>query len=290
VRGLAYLVVGILLAGCAAPADVSPDGETAGPSTTVATTGVAPEPDPGPEPEPEPEPEPQPDPEPEPGPEPEPEPEPQEPFPVWAAVAQARLRPGVYMDGGCTYNFLFTSPERNYFIGTAGHCTDEVGQRVSFAGKEIGTVVFDSDVSVGADTGVDFTLILLDEGQNLVANPTMMGSAGPSGVAQAADVGLGDRLEHHGYGMVWGDVALTRHREAVLLSYGDNYCAEGAIWWGDSGSPVLHQETQAAIGIISRAGWIECTPFAGAQNVGPTLQYILRATAAGGWPVELATV
>lgn len=214
--------------------------------------------------------------------------------PVWGAL-DSPIRPGAPI-GWCTYNFLFFAPENGtYYIGTAAHCTDELGQRMPLSGfqDEIGTVVYDSDNATESGTNADFSLILLDDGMNLQANPTMMNLQGPKGHTLAADVAVGDVIEHHGYGMVFGSFEQTRDREGVFSGWsggpGRDYCSESPIWWGDSGSPIMHKDTQKAFGIVSRAGWVSCVPTA--QLMGATLEYIFDELAEYGWEgVQLATV
>jgi hypothetical protein len=219
-------------------------------------------------------------------------PEPEVLTATWGLEADALLRPGAPI-GWCTYNFLWFNPENGtHYVGTAAHCT-ELGERMPLVGYgEIGTTVFDSDESPGADAGIDFALILLDGGVNLLAHPKMVEHDGPKGYVEAADVARGDELEHHGYGMVFGSLEPTRSRPGVLLAFDDDYCSQSVVWWGDSGSPVLHADSQKALGIVSRAGWFECATDGapGSQLRGATIGYILRETAAAGWPIELATV
>ncbi len=214
--------------------------------------------------------------------------------PVWGALDVA-IRPGAPI-GWCTYNFLFYAPANDtYYVGTAAHCTGAIGQRMPLEGfmDEIGTVVYDSDNATQSNTNADFSLILLDDGFNLHANPTMMNLQGPTGFTTAAEVAIGDVIEHHGYGMVFGDVEQARDREGIVSGWSGgtdkDYCSESPIWWGDSGSPIIHQKTQKAFGIVSRAGWTACTP--SAQLMGATLPYIFDEMAEYGWTgIELATV
>ena len=46
------------------------------------------------------------------------------------------LRPGARLSNGCTMNFVFTDGT-NLYIGTAGHCTSSVGQRMSTGGGAV---------------------------------------------------------------------------------------------------------------------------------------------------------
>ncbi len=214
--------------------------------------------------------------------------------PEWGDLS-APIRPGAPI-GWCTYNFLFFAPSNGtYYLGTAAHCTDGPGQRMPLAGfmDEIGTVVYDSDNATESGSNADFALIELDPGLNLQANPTMMNLDGPTGFTKAGDVSVGDLLDHHGYGMVLGDNQYTRDRTGVFSGWsgGDHhdYCAESPIWWGDSGSPIIHQDSQKAFGIVSRAGWFGCLP--NAQLMGATMPYIFAEMAEYDWTgIELATI
>jgi hypothetical protein len=205
--------------------------------------------------------------------------------PVWGDLATAILRPGAPI-GWCTYNFLFVDPygenqtgEPTYYIGTAAHCVEDVGVRMPLAGHgEIGEVVFSSfnetyQEEYGVEEWVDFALVRLDEDLNLQAHPRMMNTDGPTGYAVAADVALGDELIHHGYGLLFGEIEPLRDRPGILVSYDRDFCSESAVWWGDSGSPVLHADTNKALGIVSRAGWFECLP--ASQLAGATIPYIM---------------
>jgi hypothetical protein len=212
---------------------------------------------------------------------------------TWGDASSAFIRPGAPI-GWCTYNFLFVDPAGEnetgtptYYIGTAAHCVDDVDDRMPLAGHgEIGEVAFTSynDTFVedyNVRRGVDFALIRLDPGMNLNAHPQMMNTEGPTGYTTAEDVALGDELEHHGYGMVFGEVEPLRDRPGWIVSYGQDFCSESVVWWGDSGSPVLHKDTGKALGIVSRAGWVECTPVS--QLAGATVEHILDELAKTPW-------
>lgn len=204
---------------------------------------------------------------------------------AWGDASTAFIRPGA-PSGSCTYNWLFVDPKGPdgtgdpiYYVGIAAHCTGP-GQSMNVPGRgRIGEVVFSSfdsgvQLEYGVDRAVDFALVRLDAGMEQNAHPRMMNAEGPSGYATSADVMIGDELAHHGYGMVFGDVPALRDRPGVLVSYNKDYCSESVIWWGDSGGPVLHAETDLALGIVSRAGWTDCIPTS--QLRGATLPYIFE--------------
>ncbi len=207
-------------------------------------------------------------------------------YPVWGALANATIQPGASLGGYCTFNFLFEAPNGTGYIGTAGHCTEELGERVELPGVgEIGTVVYDSDL---VDSGVDFSLILLDSELIDTAHPKMLGWEGPTGYIETANLSVGDEIQLHGYGVVLGQNDLTRDRFGVLVDWTeDEYNVDMPAVNGDSGSPLLH-ESGLAFGIISRYGFDNVPP---STDRGPLMGYIFRELAAAGWhDVRLATV
>jgi len=207
----------------------------------------------------------------------------------WGEVDSAFIRAGAPI-GWCTYNFLFVDPDGEtgngtptYYIGTAAHCVGDVDDRMPLAGHgEIGEVAFSTynDTFIeeyGVRRGADFALVRLDDGMNMNAHPLMMNTAGPTGYATADTVALGDELEHHGYGMVFGDIEPARDRPGFLVSFEDDFCSQSAVWWGDSGSPVLHADSGMALGLVSRLAYAECdTP---SHHAGATIEHVLKEMA-----------
>ena len=204
------------------------------------------------------------------------------------------IRPGASLGGYCTYNWVFydvvdpvAEPERvpDTYIGTAGHCTDEIGERVSLGdGPEIGTVVYDSDL---VDSDVDFSLIRIDPELVASTNPTMLGWGGPAGFTTTADLARGDQVDVHGYGILLGDLDQTRSRFGFLVNWTeDEYVADMPAVNGDSGSPLLHHDTGKALGIISRYGFFAMPP---STDTGPMMPWIFRELDAAGFDVTLAT-
>lgn len=207
-------------------------------------------------------------------------------YPIWGELANAQIQPGASLGGYCTFNFLFEAPNGTGYIGTAGHCTEELGERVELPGVgEIGTVVYDSDL---VDSGVDFSLIQLDAEHVAIANPKMLGWDGPTGYIEPANLSVGDEIQLHGYGLVLGQNEFTRDRFGFLVDWTDDeYNVNMPAVNGDSGSPLLH-EAGLAFGIISRYGFDNTPP---STDRGPLMGYIFRELAAAGWDgVRLATI
>lgn len=206
-------------------------------------------------------------------------------WPVWGALADAQIQPGASLGGYCTFNFLFEGPNGTGYIGTAAHCTDEVGERLELPGVgAIATVVYDS----GSTEGVDFTLARLDDDKIGIAHPKMLGWDGPTGWMEPDDLAVGDIIQLHGYGLVLGQNDVTRDRQGVLVAWTDReYDVDMPAVNGDSGSPLMH-ESGKAFGIISRYGVADGVP---STDSGPLFPYIFEALAEAGYgDVRLATV
>ena len=229
--------------------------------------------------------------------------------PTWAEVEAAHLRPGSRMDQlrslaeddgvPCTLNFLFVDPVAElYYVGAAGHCTDGVespddgmGQRVTLSGvREIGTVVFDSDSlelqsEFAVERAVDFSLIQLDVNMNMIAHPQVIGLEAPTGLILCAATALGDLFAYHGHGLPFGEVEQTRTRHGILSSCdGRNHAGEAVGSFGDSGAPVVHTASGAALGIIVGVG-VDVSP--PAPLAGTTISFVFSELAKAGF-VNLA--
>jgi hypothetical protein len=164
-----------------------------------------------------------------------------------AAPAQAPLpseigiRPGAWMiePYGCTMNFIFKKGS-SYAIGTAGHCTDRLGQEVVLltlapGGSnpvlvEVGTVLARKDQGIGND----FALVSVRSQLNAWVDPTIAVIGGPCG----AYFGSGpETVAHYGHGLVIGTGGTPR--AGVALTWRTTaFGWDGAAIFGDSGSPV----------------------------------------------------
>lgn len=210
---------------------------------------------------------------------------------AWADVATATVRPGASLGGYCTFNWVFTDAAGTVYIGTAGHCTDEIGEQVALGSEDpdtnaLGFVVYDSDVTDDADPLVDFTLIQVHAGRLGEVNPTMLGQAAPSGTLGPGDASAGDLVAIYGHGMVLGDNEETRPRQGVLLFADDKeYVADMPAVPGDSGAPVLHVASGKALGVISRFNLDGLPP---STDIGPTMPFILSELEKAGYFVDVA--
>ena len=211
--------------------------------------------------------------------------------PAWGGE-DSPLRPGASLGGYCTFNFVFFTPGTKKvapkgYIGTAGHCTDELGEVAEHPELgPVGTVVYDSDL---VNSDVDFSLIELDSTIVPQTNPTVLNWGGPTRAATPEDLAVGDQVDVYGYGIGVGATEQTRPRYGFLVGFSDKeYQADMPAVNGDSGAPLIHHETGAALGIISRYG-IEGIP--PSTDLGPLMGWIFdELKTAGFGNVQLATV
>ena len=217
---------------------------------------------------------------------------PVDPLPAFGGL-DAPLRPGADMPG-CTFNFVYydsvldvlpdgTRETPTAYIGTAGHCTDELDEEVSLVGYgPIGRVVFDSDIDIDPNDSADFTLIELYPHVVADTNPTMLDWGGPTGFVTAEELQVGDLFSIHGYGTGYGSTSVTQARKAAIVGWDDEeYAANGPIHFGDSGASLLHDRTGKALGIVSRANLDG--PFPPSSLTGAMMPYIFAELAEAGF-------
>src|SRR3954466_515111 len=145
---------------------------------------------------------------------------------------------------GCTANFIYTNGSQ-YFIGTAGHCVDKVGQDVYMQVNTPGIGASIADVGtvtkfVNGGVGNDYAVIAIKPG--FTVDPKL-----PQGGPQGIYTGCGPTavLHYgHGYGVAVGQGKL----EGGLATnwYDDGYGWTGVGAPGDSGSAVVTASGQAA--------------------------------------------
>lgn len=174
---------------------------------------------------------------------------------------------------GCTANFVYSNGSQ-YYIGTAGHCVDRVGQsvymQVSTPGvgasiANVGTVSKFTDGGVGND----YAVIAVRSG--LAVDPAFP-TGGPNGVY----TGCGPEVvRHYGHGYA---VAVSQGKQEGGLA--TNWFDDGFGWTGfglpgDSGSGVLTATGQGA-GDFTHL--IVDTRYPGSDLAGTRLTKILART------------
>jgi hypothetical protein len=159
------------------------------------------------------------------------------------------IRPGAWMIApyGCTMNFIFAKSTA-LAIGTAGHCTDKIGQQVTLLTLAPGganpVLVNVGSVIARANGGVgkDFALVSIRSALRSWVSPTMALVAGPCGRFTGAGA---QTVAHVGHGLAIGTGGTPR--AGVALSWRSTaYGWDGAAIFGDSGSPVRVTDLKAA--------------------------------------------
>ncbi len=236
----------------------------------------------------------------------------------WAPIDEATIRPGIKVQieghGWCTANFVFTEATGDdLFLGTAGHCVGlDVGAAVRApsdteyvtgqlgledAGPVIGHIAYSSRAELGVTSEPclvvlscgghpnDFALVRIDEAYEDEVHPAMIAFGGPTEMAPAATVDVGDRLLSYGNSPLRPGPGVVDERVGVVVGPADPwtvqaYFASPAIP-GDSGSPVISEDGQAV-------GLLTTLSTTGANGV-TALEPVLAFAEQRGVDVELAT-
>lgn len=205
----------------------------------------------------------------------------------------AVIQPGAPIVAGnalCTLNWVYDAPGATY-AGTAGHCVNNVGQRVTLdeAGGAAGG--FGSVAYISQD--LDFSLIRVDDAELVNVSAAMRGHPSiPSGVSTIATSAVGDTMQFSGYGVIVGMLQPTREQRQGILGYndGEQHYIYGAVTPGDSGGPVADvTDGNKAFGIVTTVGvGFNGLPQAGEGGV--SLDGLLADAAENGFPVSVRTV
>lgn len=128
---------------------------------------------------------------------------------AWASLDEATVRPGVVIHTerrDCNSNFLFVRPDNGaVFLGTTAYCVRDlpIGSVASLgADNDLALLVYNSIMTmeqVGEDDPAaleynDFAVFHLDSATARKANPTALQAEGPTGLADGASIGAGDRV------------------------------------------------------------------------------------------------
>lgn len=167
----------------------------------------------------------------------------------------------------CTMNFAFRGVDRrgrvSRFIGTAGHCAlatalptqHSAGERRWARGS--GPIAYDGDGNrIGRvayailEGDYDFALIRLANGVPWSGRMCTFG--GPTGINSSLTDAT-TYLEHHGYGVAFGDTVPGRTSVADGMPDRFHVYASGAASPGDSGGAVISSDGRA-VGLIVTVG------------------------------------
>jgi hypothetical protein len=190
---------------------------------------------------------------------------------------------------GCTANFVYSSgtgtapavADGSLYLGSAGHCSDKVGEPVYGAIStpgvgpsiaKIGTV--SKRVEDYPDSGNvhDFESIKIDAGYNVYPDSPV---GGPQGIYDGCDVGTPLKYYGHGYEIA---VAQGKPEGGVATHwYDDGYGWAGPAFGGDSGSGVLNASTDQAVGDLTATALVY-PPFVPGETIGSRITWILSYT------------
>jgi hypothetical protein len=162
---------------------------------------------------------------------------------------EAGIRPGSWMIAPywCTMNFVFRSGS-TLAIGTAGHCTDTLGQQVTLLTLAPGgadpVLVNVGKVIARADGGIgnDFALVSIYASLRSWVSATIAAVGGPCGRFTGSTT---QALAHYGHGIGIGTGGTPRAGVSTVWMYAW-YEWAGAVYTGDSGSPVRVADLKAA--------------------------------------------
>jgi hypothetical protein len=176
---------------------------------------------------------------------------------------------------GCTANFIYSNGSQ-YFIGTAGHCVDKVGQAIYMQVNSPGIGASIANVGtvskfVNGGVGNDYSVIAIAPG--FTVDPKLP-QGGPQGIYK--DCGPTAVLHYgHGYGVA---VAQGKLEGGLATNwYDDGYGWTGAGAPGDSGSAVVTASGLQAAGdfthlIVDTGGYL------GSDLAGTRITKILAGT------------
>jgi len=202
------------------------------------------------------------------------------------------IRPGSWMlaPAGCTMNFVFGTPG-NYAIGTAGHCTEKVGDEVILVAAgpttpEVLLIHVGNTISTTGDAGPgnDFALVSIFPHYQSWVSPSMAHWGGPTGAHTGGPV---QPLVHSGHGLGLGTGGTPR---AALGLYFDGSASStrytaywaGATIFGDSGSAI---QTVTGLAYANITHLVVNLTFPGADSAGT---HIARMqTLAGSRPLAI---
>jgi hypothetical protein len=207
--------------------------------------------------------------------------------------AAAIIQPGAPIVAGtslCTLNWIYDGAGGPY-AGTAGHCVENVGQRVALdeaggAPGGFGSVAFISP-------SLDYSLIRIDAAELGNVSAAMRGHPTiPKGVSTTATAAVGDLIQFSGWGIGVSLTSVTREQRIGILGYNDanQHYVYGLVTPGDSGGPVADvTDGNKALGIVDTVG-VAINPLPQAGEGGVSMEGLLADAAANGFPVVVRTV
>ena len=222
-------------------------------------------------------------------------------LPAPAAAAEGSIQPGDWagVGAGCTLGWAFDGSDGAVYFGIAAHCT-ELGEEVFIAdpagppapagpapGESLGFVV--ARGADDSDVAQDVALIRVRASVAARVSGELRGHPGiPTGVIDPSTVAAQDPLQLSGWGTAFEVAPATRESRQAILLRGNELSWEGVapVTGGDSGGPVAHVGTGAAIGFVKGGA---CGDSAGGSCTfwGPSIAALQRVAATLGVALTL---
>lgn len=215
-------------------------------------------------------------------------------------AADPAIQPGVSIYNGsgyCTLNWIYDgtgAQSGKVYGGTAGHCVDGVGQRISLSTGSLGTAIQEFGTVAYLDDDLDYAFIEIDAARVGQVKPALKGHpAIPTGVSTTGTAKQGDVIQFSGNGVGFHLLAPTQEqRKGVLHSNdGTQHYVHGAVTPGDSGGPVADvTDGNKALGLVNTVGVgvVDNLPYAGEGGI--SLEGMFTDAAKSGFTLTLRTV
>lgn len=213
-----------------------------------------------------------------------------------AQAQDAPIQPGVSIETGggyCTLNWIYDGADGKVYGGTAAHCVENVGDRISLATGSLGEPIEEFGSVAYIDNNLDYAFIAIDAEDLGQVNPALKGHpAIPTGVSTQETAATGDIMQFSGNGVGFHLTPVTQEKRQGILHSNDGtqHYILGAVSPGDSGGPVADvTDGNKAFGIVNTVGLgINGLPYAGEGGV--SLEGMLADAKAAGFSVTVRTV
>jgi hypothetical protein len=189
----------------------------------------------------------------------------------------------------CTLNFVFRDAHETY-IGMAARCTLDIGERVTMANREFGTVVFRAltvmdlaDSMTHTSSSDDFALVRIDGSELHRVSPVVLDTGrAPHGVTTSEQTAPGAPMFVTAQDAGFGQTPARHNRAGLLISHdAQGFHLAVPASFGIGGAPVLDQHYNA-YGVMSSSLHLN-GPY------GTTIERVLRLLGEAGFAVELIT-
>lgn len=209
------------------------------------------------------------------------------------------IQPGVSIASGggyCTLNWIYDgegAQAGSVYGGTAAHCVESVGERISLATGSLGDSIQELGTVAYVDDNLDYAFIEIDPALHDAVDPALKGHpAIPTGVSTTETANVGDTMQFSGNGVGFHLLPQTQEGRIGILHSNDGtqHYVIGAVSPGDSGGPVADiTDGNKAFGIVNTVGvGINGLPYAGEGGI--SLEGMFADAAEAGFTVALRTV